>query len=62
MMSAQELQEHIQALGLTQTEAAQLLGISPRTVTRWCAEGEKVSGPAEAALRAWRRLDERHLA
>lgn len=62
MMAAQELQEHIQALGLTQAEAAQLLGISPRTVTRWCAEGEEVSGPAEAALRAWRRLDERHLA
>jgi transcriptional regulator with XRE-family HTH domain len=62
MMSGQELQEHIQALGLTQAEAAQLLGISPRTVTRWCAEGEEVSGPAEAALRAWRRLDARHLA
>ena len=62
MMSRQELQEHIQVLGLTQAEAAQLLGISPRTVTRWCTEGEEVSGPAEAALRAWRRLDARHLA
>jgi transcriptional regulator with XRE-family HTH domain len=62
MMSGQELQEHIQALGLTQAEAAQLLGISPRTVTRWCTEGEEVSGPAEAALRAWRRLEVRHLA
>jgi transcriptional regulator with XRE-family HTH domain len=62
MMSGQELREHIQALGLTQAEAAQLLGISPRTVTRWCTEGEEVSGPAEAALRAWRRLDARHLA
>ena len=62
MMSGQELQEHIQALGLTQAEAAQLLGISARTVTRWCTEGEEVSGPAEAALRAWRRLDARHLA
>ena len=61
-MSGQELQEHIEALGLTQAEAAQLLGISPRTVTRWCTEGEEVSGPAEAALRAWRRLDARHLA
>jgi transcriptional regulator with XRE-family HTH domain len=62
MMSGQELQEHIQSLGLTQAEAAQLLGISARTVTRWCTEGEEVSGPAEAALRAWRRLDARHLA
>ena len=62
MMSGQELQEHIQALGLTHAEAAQLLGISSRTITRWCTEGEEVSGPAEAALRAWRRLDARHLA
>ncbi len=62
MMSGQELQEHIQALGLTQAEAAQLLGVSPRTVTRWCTEGEEVSGPAGAALRAWRRLDAQHLA
>ena len=61
-MSGQELQEHIQALGLTQAEVAQLLGVSPRTVTRWCTEGEEVSGPAEAALRAWRRLNARHLA
>ena len=56
------MQEHLKALGLTQVEAAQLLGVSPRTVTRWCTDGEEVSGPAEAALRAWRRLDERHLA
>ena len=56
------MQEHLQALGLTQAEAAQLLGVSPRTVTRWCTDGEQVSGPAEAALRAWRRLDARHLA
>jgi transcriptional regulator with XRE-family HTH domain len=62
MMSGQELQEHIRALGLTQAEAAQLLGISARTVNRWCTESEEVSGPAEAALRAWRRLDTRHLA
>jgi len=61
-MSGQEMQEHLQALGLTQAEAAQLLGVSPRTVTRWCTDGEQVSGPAEAALRAWRRLDARHLA
>ena len=62
MMTGQEMLEHLQALGLTQVEAAQLLGVSPRTVTRWCTGGEEVSGPAEAALRAWRRLEARHLA
>jgi hypothetical protein len=62
MMTGQEMQEHLRALGLTQVEAAQLLGVSPRTVTRWCTDGEEVSGPAEAALRAWRRLEARHLA
>lgn len=62
MMTGQEVQEYLQGLGLTQGEAAQLLGVSPRTMTRWCTGGEEVSGPAEAALRAWRRLEQRHLA
>jgi transcriptional regulator with XRE-family HTH domain len=61
MMSTQELEEHLTRLRLSQTEAAQLLGVSPRTVRRWL-EGEVVSGPAEAALRAWRRLDKQLLA
>jgi hypothetical protein len=46
---------HLTTLRLTQAEAAQLLGVSARTVRRW-VEGEEVPGPAEAALRAWRRL------
>ena len=56
-----ELLEHFQALRLNQAEAAQLLGVSARTVRRWC-DGEEVPGPAEAALRAWRKPSERHLA
>jgi hypothetical protein len=62
MMSGQEMEEHLHVLCLTQAEAAQLLGVSPRTVTRWCTADDPVSGPAEAALRAWRRLDVRQLA
>jgi hypothetical protein len=31
-------------------------------MTRWCGGGEEVPGPAAAALRAWRRLEARHLA
>lgn len=62
LMTGQEVQEHLQTLGLTQAEAAQLLGVSTRTLSRWCTGGEAVPGPAEAALRAWRRLDKRVLA
>lgn len=60
MMSSVEFVEHLSALRLSQTEASQLLGVSDRTLRRW-AEGESVPGPVEAALRAWRSLDRRHL-
>jgi hypothetical protein len=59
-MSAHELQQILLRLGLSQTEAGQLLGVSPRTVRRWF-EGEEVPGPAAQALRAWIRLHERNL-
>jgi hypothetical protein len=59
-MTAEELTTHLSILQVTQPEAAQLLGVSPRTLRRWL-EGEDVPGPAEAALRAWRELAERHL-
>jgi hypothetical protein len=48
-------------LGLDHAEAAQLLGVSTRTLRRWL-EGEEIPGPAQAALRAWRELHSRHLA
>jgi transcriptional regulator with XRE-family HTH domain len=60
MMNATELNGHLAALQISPAEAAQLLGVSPRTLRRWL-EGEEVPGPAEAALRAWRTLAERHL-
>ena len=62
MMSGQERQERLQVLGEPQSETAQRLVIAPRTVTRWCTKGKEVSGPAGAALQAWRRLDTRHRA
>jgi transcriptional regulator with XRE-family HTH domain len=61
MMKKQDFDDHLYVLGLSYIEAAQLLGVSSRTVSRWL-EGEDVPGPAEAALRAWRKLSERHLA
>jgi len=60
MMNARELNEHLAALQVSPAEAAQLLGVSPRTLRRWL-EGEEVPGPAEAALRAWRTLSDRQL-
>jgi transcriptional regulator with XRE-family HTH domain len=60
MMTTHELQQTLLRLGLSQTEAAQLLGVAPRTVRRWL-EGEEVPGPAAQALRAWIRLYERNL-
>jgi transcriptional regulator with XRE-family HTH domain len=59
-MTNRELAGHFSALRLTIAEAAQLLGVSERSVRRW-TEGESVPGPVEAALLAWRRLDELHL-
>jgi hypothetical protein len=61
MMTADELNKHLAGLKVTPFEAAQLLGVSSRTFRRWL-EGEAVPGPAEAALRAWLTLEERHLA
>ena len=60
MMSNTELDDNLAALRVSPAEAAQLLGVSARTLRRWL-EGEAVPGPAEAALRAWRTLAGLHL-
>lgn len=60
-MSSVEVRQGLAALQLTQREAATLLGVSPRSVRRWL-EGEAIPGPAEAALRAWGKLEARGLA
>jgi transcriptional regulator with XRE-family HTH domain len=59
-MTSREFAEYLSNLRLTLAEAAQLLGVSERSVRRW-TEGESVPGPVEAALRAWRVLDNRRL-
>jgi hypothetical protein len=55
------LSQTLAFLGLDHAEAAQLLGVSGRTLRRWL-EGEEIPGPAQAALRAWCKLHSRHLA
>jgi transcriptional regulator with XRE-family HTH domain len=60
MMTARELLDDLSHLNLSLSEAAQLLGVSERSVRRW-TEGESVPGPVEAVLRAWRQLQARNL-
>ncbi len=60
MMSKHEFLEYLSSLKLSFSEAAQFLGVSERTARRW-TEGESVPGPVEAALKAWRRLDDQGL-
>jgi hypothetical protein len=58
-MSNDEFLAHLAFLRLSPGEAAQLLGASERSIRRWADEG--VPGPAAAAVRAWRALEERRL-
>lgn len=53
-MTAAELRNCLSRLGLTQTEAAELLSVAPRTVRRWAdISANEIPGPVEQALRAW---------
>ncbi len=60
MMSDGESRLTLSRLELSPSEAAQLLGVAPRTIRRWL-DGEDIPGPAEQALRAWIRLHDRNL-
>lgn len=60
-MTATEFRACLGQLGLTQTEAATLLSVVPRTVRRWVEDGAGIPGPAEHVLRAWTGLQRRGL-
>lgn len=55
-MDREELRVILDELGLSQAEAAGLLSVDERTVRRWLEDGSRIPGPAQQALRAWRRL------
>jgi transcriptional regulator with XRE-family HTH domain len=71
-MSQATLRERLQRLGLKQTELAQLLGVSPRTISLWATGEQALPGPAAGYLRLleeassatrdaeFRRLDDRN--
>lgn len=55
-MTRAEFQTCLNRLGLSRTEAARLLSVSPRSVRRWVEKPAEIPGPAEQALRAWMQL------
>lgn len=61
-MLGKELQSIIDYLGLSQLEAAQLLGVESRTLQRWIAGTYGAPESVAQALHAWRRLAERGFA
>ena len=56
MMTTANFRDFLDQLGLSQSEAARLLSVSPRTIRRWADVPSEMPGPAEQALRAWLRL------
>ncbi len=56
-MTEKELEQYLLRLGLTPLDAAQFLGVTPRTLQRWL-DGEEIPGPAEQAVRAWVKLND----
>jgi prepilin-type N-terminal cleavage/methylation domain-containing protein len=59
-MTKDELEQCLKQLGLSQTEAGQLLGVAPRTVRRWLSE-EEIPSPIAQLLETWCFLHQRHL-
>src|SRR5215471_12818582 len=61
-MRPAEVRAALAQLGLSQGEAARLLGVRLRTMQRWVSGRPPMAEPAARALRAWCRLAERGLA
>lgn len=58
IMTKQEFSQVFIDLALTQEEAAKLLSIHVRTIRRWAENPREISGPAQQAFLAWRRLEQ----
>src|SRR5262245_43597564 len=54
-MTAKELQDLLDTLGLTQAEAARLLYITPNVLGAYLNGQRKIPGPLVAAVEAWER-------
>jgi len=62
LVDSSEFRASIDRLGLSQLEAARLLGVKSRTIQRWVAGSPPVGQPAAQALRAWCRLADHGIA
>ena len=62
LVDSSEFRSSLNRLGLSQLEAARLLGVKSRTIQRWVAGSPPVGEPAAQALRAWCRLAEHGIA
>ncbi len=60
-MKRNELTEALRRLGLSSKDAAKLLSVDIKTVTRWLDGTVDVPGPVVQALRAWSRLEEERI-
>lgn len=56
-MTSAEYRRVIAALGLSQDEAAELLGVHSRTSRKWANDERKVPPPASKLLRLLHRLE-----
>jgi len=61
-VDAEAFRAALSRLGLSQLEAARLLGVKSRTIQRWVSGSPAVGRPAAEALRAWCCLAEHGLA
>jgi transcriptional regulator with XRE-family HTH domain len=61
-VDSSEFRASLNRLGLSQLEAARLLGVKSRTIQRWVAGSPPVGEPAAQALRAWCRLADHGIA
>lgn len=50
-MGGADLKSRLAELGITQTEFARLIGVTPRAVTLWVTEERAIPGSADAYLR-----------
>jgi hypothetical protein len=55
-MTAQELNQHLKHLRLSQTDLAAFLGVAARSVRRWQRTEQEIPEWVAATLRAWQQL------
>ena len=54
-ITGSELQQALDALGMTQVEAADRLGVVQSTMFRWTKDRRAIPGPVVEAVRGWFR-------